>query len=86
MKIGISDEVIKRTTKCHSNFACLNDEEYPKCSDGLAVCEIENHIAQNLLFVNFENNCSCNYSTPFGAGKIICKCPVRYEIYQRYSI
>ena len=86
MKNEISDAVIKQTTKCHSSFACLNDEEYPKCSDGLAVCEIENHIAQDLLFVDFENDFSCNYSTSFGAGKRICKCPVRYEIYKRYSI
>ena len=86
MKIEISEEVINKTTKCHSDFYCLNDAENPKCSDGLAMCPVEKNIADGMVFVDFNNDFSCNYSMSFATDKRICHCPVRYEIYTRYKM
>jgi len=86
--VGIEgiDEVIKRTKKCHANFSCLNDKENPKCPDGLAMCSVENNIVDGMVFVNFNNDLSCQYSTQYGIDKRICSCPVRYEIYKHYQM
>jgi hypothetical protein len=65
MKIEISDEVTKRATKCHANFSCLNDKENPKCLDGVALCPVESHIGDGIVFVNSNNDPSCSYSIPF---------------------
>ncbi len=86
VEIEISDEIIKRATKCHANFSCLNDKETPKSSDRLAMCSVEHNIAKNMVFVNFNNDSSCIYNVPFGKDDRICKCPVRFEIYKRYKI
>ena len=86
MKIEISDEVIKRTTKCHSNFSCLNDKENPKCSDRLPMCPVEIKIGSDMVFVYFNYDISCVYNTPFGDNQRICHCPVRYEIYECYKM
>ena len=37
MAFEISSDTIKRTTKYHANFSCLNDKENSKCNDGLAM-------------------------------------------------
>ena len=86
VKFEISSDTIKRTTKCQSNFSCLNGEENPKCNNGLAMCSVEDHIAHEMVFVDFNNYYSCNYSIPFGEIHRICNCPVRYEIYKRYQM
>ena len=85
-KLEISEDIIKLTTKCHSNFSCLNDKYNPKCPDGLDMCPVENHIDNRMVFVNFNNDYSCVYSMPFGLTHRICHCPVRNEIYKRYSM
>jgi hypothetical protein len=78
-KLEISEDTIRRTTKCHSNFHCLNDAENPKCP-------VEADLGSGLVIVNFNNASSCNYSIPFEIDKIICHCPVRYEIYKHYRM
>jgi hypothetical protein len=83
MKIEISDEVIKRTTKCHVNFSCLNNEENPECWDDEPLCPVTREINKDLLIVEGNDNFHCNYKSLFG-DDIVCSCPVRYEIYERY--
>ncbi len=43
-KLEISEDIIKQTTKCHSNFSYLDDEENPQCPVELALCPVENHV------------------------------------------
>ncbi len=85
-KLEISQDIIELTTKCHSNFSCLNDEENPKCPDGLALCPVENEIGKDTVFVNFDKDHDCAYSTFYGTENRICLCPVRNEIYKLYAI
>jgi hypothetical protein len=85
-KLEISEDIIKQTTKCHSNFSCLDDEENPKCPVELALCPVENHIDDSMVFVDFNKDPSCDYSMPYGTDHRICHCPVRNEIYKRYSM
>jgi len=86
VKIEISEDVIKQTIKCHSNFSCLDDEENPKCPERLDMCPVENHINGRMVFVDFNKDPSCDYSMPFGENHRICSCPVRNEIYKRYNL
>ena len=85
-KLEISEDIIKLTTKCHSNFSCLDDEENPKCPGKLFLCPVENHIDDRMVFVDFNKDSSCDYSIPFGLTHRICHCPVRNEIYKRYNM
>jgi len=84
-KLEISEDIIQRTKYCNSNFSCLNYEDNPKCRDGLALCPVEYKIGDG-IFVDCNNDFSCTYKIPFGTDYSICKCPVRYEIYERYKM
>ncbi len=84
-KLEISEDIINRTTHCHSNFYCLNNEENPQCPVGLTMCKVERKIGEGMVFVKYNNSIACNYCLPFGKGDKICCCPVRYEIYERYN-
>jgi hypothetical protein len=86
IKIEISDKVINKATKCHANFCCLNDKENPKCSNRFAMCPVDIDIGDGMVFVNFNYDISCIYNMPFGDNQRICRCPVRYEIYERYTM
>lgn len=86
MKFEISIDTIKRTTKCHANFSCLNDAENPKSNDRLAICPVEDYIAHDMVFVDFQDNSFCNYNMLYGTKNRICHCPVRNEIYKRYNM
>jgi hypothetical protein len=84
VKIEISDEVIKRTTKCHANFSCLNNEENPKCWYDESLCPVIKEINKDAIFVECNDNFHCNYKSFFGSD-IVCNCPVRYKIYEHYK-
>jgi hypothetical protein len=86
VKIEINNIIIDKATKCHANLSCLNDKDTPKCSDRLAMCPVESKIGDGMVFVNFNHDISCIYNIPFVDNQIICNCPVRYEIYERYNI
>jgi hypothetical protein len=84
MNFEISNDTIKLARKCQFNLSCLTNEENPHCTDGLTRCSVEHNICDSIIFVNCNNALSCNYCMQFGKDKIICRCPVRYEIYMRY--
>ena len=84
-KLEISEDTIKRTRQCHSNFYCLNSEGNPQCPVGLALCSVKKDIGAGMVIVKVNNGFSCNYSIDFRKGEKVCICPVRYEIYKRYG-
>jgi hypothetical protein len=86
VKIEISDEVINKAIGCHANLSCLNDKDNPECSNRFAMCPVEIKIGNGMVFVNFNHDIFCSYNMPFGDNQIICRCPVRYDIYERYKI
>ena len=85
MKFEISSDTINRTTHCHRNFNCLNGNENPTCCDDKPLCSVKYTIGKDMLIVDFNNDCNCNYKFDLLNAGFICKCPVRYEIYTRYE-
>lgn len=96
----IKEETLEKTTKCTRNFACLNGvdiccevehcisndvlfAEIPKGRD--ICCEVEHCISNELLFVKIPNCNLCPYTLDFG-GSIVCSCPIRKEIYNKYGV
>ena len=78
MAYEISEDTIKRTSKCSYNFECLNND---KCD----TCRIDKEISGSLLIKYLSSKDFCNYFLFFGS-RSICMCPVRVEIYRRFNI
>jgi hypothetical protein len=76
--LKISDETLKQTTKCKSNFQCLTDNGN--------MCIVDRPVNGKALFikerVNKNNNC---LYIEFSEYSSICNCPTRYEIHMRYN-
>ena len=83
MALSISDESLKRTKMCPSNFLCLTDKENPMCSKDRPMCPVDIPL-ESMLFVKYKDN-DCTYKEEYGA-YYLCTCPVRFEIYNRYKI
>jgi hypothetical protein len=75
----VPEEVLKATTKCPSNFSCLNSvsgEAVPYCN-----CSVESFLGENLMFVmpKDKNAVSCPYMIYYGRNHI-CQCPTHYHL------
>ena len=80
---GVSDEAIKKTTRCCNNFSCLTTGE---CGN-LLQCKIEKCFDENMLYVRTTKDTeavSCSYKYTVGnSDEHICTCPTHYAIYQQ---
>ena len=83
MVFNISKESLQRTTKCPSNFLCLNNDKNPMYSKERPMCSVEVPL-ESMIFIKDMNNESI-YKEKYGTG-YLCTCPVRFEIYNRYNI
>jgi len=63
--------------QCQFNHECLN-------CNGHEFCNVTHVIDNELIFVE-KTDKICNYMLNFG-NEIICKCPVRKEIYFKYNV
>ncbi|MGC9553971.1 MAG: hypothetical protein ACP5EK_01535 [Thermoplasmatota archaeon] len=77
MVVTVPESILARTTKCHRDFACLEEE------DG-RTCPVERYLGDGLLFVEPADDIYCSYRTSFGHS-YICGCPVRRELYLSYQ-
>ena len=87
MAFSISEETLKRTTKCPSNFLCLSNDKNPMCTEERPICFVEIPL-ESMIFVRDKTNNSyndCVYKEEYGAGHL-CTCPVRIELYTRYNM
>ncbi len=75
LKNNVSEEILKKTTKCHNNFACLTGQ-------GEKPCEIEYDVNGSLFFVNYNQKKTCQYALSFGYS-YICTCPTRKELVKK---
>ena len=75
MSYSISEHILKETTKCKRDFACLKTGQ---CEDK-PNCEVESINGQNVLFLKSTECFVCPYWVPFGFSKI-CSCPTHYAI------
>lgn len=74
----IKESIKNKANKCSKDFNCLRNE-------GHVICEIETCINNKVHFIKCKSDLSCNYKTYFG-DSYVCTCPVRIEIYTKYSI
>lgn len=79
MAYKISEDIIKKTTSCEGDFACIVTGECPKNK-----CKPTGSI-NGYLWVETKAIIPCGYHMTFGKGDI-CKCPTRNEIYKKYRI
>jgi len=76
--IKISDDILKKATRCKKNISCLRDEN-------AEICKVELCIENKIHFIKCINSKPCSYKIPFGYS-FVCICPVRKELYNRYKI
>ncbi len=83
MKIGISNEVLKKTTKCGHDFSCLTTG---KCGNP-PKCRIEKCFDKNMLYVKAmsdKERVSCPYRFSYGnSHEHICTCPTHFVVYEQ---
>jgi hypothetical protein len=83
MQYSISDEILKKTTKCGHNFSCLSTG---KCGN-LPKCNVEKCFDKNMLFVETRKGLeriSCPYNFSYGSSLgHICICPTHYVVYMQ---
>ncbi len=73
----LSGEIIAKANKCKRNYACLNEKTPPLCSVSDCVnCEIH--------FISTQTS-YCPYFLYF-ADEVICTCPVRKELFNKFKI
>jgi hypothetical protein len=80
MKVGKSNKILKKTTKCSRDFSCLTSGKCGKC-------EIEKHFDDNMLYVKNPKDTesvACPYKMSYGSiHGHICTCPTLYDIYEK---
>lgn len=79
MKFVISEDIIKKTSRCRSNFSCLSGKN--DC-----ICEIEDSAEDKVHFVKSGDTPPiCDYRMGFGYS-FLCNCPVRKALYNQYRV
>lgn len=78
-KYELARETLDKTTQCADNFSCLK-------GDGNCLCEIEQVINHNLLFIKPSDKTLCNYRNSFGFSAYYCSCPARLQIFRLYNM
>gem|GEM_PF-1515868 len=75
----VSDEAISSTSKCTSNYACLNDSEWKLCRGNYHIKTVGIYTLESF------GSHICRYNDYFGYF-IICKCPIRIELFNKHRI
>jgi len=77
MAFQISEDAKKRISKCSRNYDCLNNDKWDTCC-------IEQEISGGLFIKYICKQENCHNFLYYGP-RNICMCPVRVEIYRRYT-
>lgn len=76
--VKISDEILKKTTRCTKDFSCLSGETGE-------LCKVESCIENKIHFIKCIKYEPCQYRMTFGYS-FVCTCPTRKELYNLYRI
>jgi hypothetical protein len=76
-RLEIGKEVLRKTTKCEMEFACLSGDD--KC-----LFNVEHTIQDSVFYVTCEEE-DCPYRVSHGFMGAVCSCPARVEIYKRHG-
>lgn len=74
----IDEKIIKETIHCENDFECLKNENY-----ACLITKVDKCIDGKVHFINCAKR-SCTYRMIFG-NSILCNCPTRKEIYNKYK-
>jgi len=75
----VPDEIKKETTKCHSNFSCL-ESDY---RENAGLCRVDFAAGKYILFLKSacsDESWTCHYHLLYGNGSV-CFCPVHHYLY-----
>ncbi len=78
MRLAISEDVLRDTTRCKKDFVCLT-------GGGHCLCKAESCLNGKVCFIKPGEDLLCNYKVPYMKA-FLCSCPTRKEIYNSYSI
>ncbi|WP_339133892.1 MAG: hypothetical protein WGN25_13960 [Candidatus Electrothrix sp. GW3-4] len=78
MDIDVSEEARERAAKCKKGFSCLDKNKQD-------ICQAEKCLLESVLYIRCRDNSTCNFQYTLGED-VLCGCPVRKEIYNRYHI
>ena len=79
MEIQIDLKIAAQARRCGRQFACL--------SDGLeGLCKVKDIAVDRLTLIEDTGRQRCGYLVRFGHDAVVCLCPVRREICNRYGI
>jgi len=78
MAIKIDETVVRATTECAKDFACLD-------TSGKNLCHVKHCVQGKVHFIECLNVDYCSYQMSFGTG-VVCNCPVRRDIYNLYGL
>jgi len=73
----VDDVFILKTKECHKNFECLLCDKQTCLK-----MKVDRYLSGNVLFINCTDK-QCHYNMSFG-NAVICNCPTRKEIFNRY--
>lgn len=76
MKLKVPDSVLKETTKCTHDFACLSSGQ---CGDP-DHCAVQYANGDNVLILVSKKEISCPYRIQFGP-TLLCVCPTHFALY-----
>jgi hypothetical protein len=71
-------KALNQATKCPNEFSCISSE---RCGDA-CMCKVEAAHSKNILFIERKQHQVCPYKLSVGEDQI-CRCPVRFAIYER---
>lgn len=78
MNIKIDEEIIQKAIYCKSDFSCLSGEK--RC-----LCAVKELFGYAMLVIKPKSVIDCRYQVSIG-DIILCICPARYELYNRYGM
>lgn len=78
MNWNIDTKIVKQTSKCDKNFACLKDAEH-------VCCQVKGSIVGGVHFITCLEVDYCNYKASYGY-EYYCTCPIRREIYIQHGV
>lgn len=73
----IDDNIILCADKCSKGKKCLLNKDF-------VYCKVERCLNNNVLFISCKEETECNYQIQYGHC-IVCRCPIRIEIYNKYN-
>jgi hypothetical protein len=84
MKFNIPEKVLKETTNCQNEFACLKYSN-PEYLDDHKMCEPKYADGKNVLFLKTKESAVCPYRVSLAFSQV-CTCPTHFEINKQYGL